>query len=177
MRKLFMAALFTTAFPFAAEAAQSGGYGLTIPQGFESGGRVSLNDAPSYRICLRSDRAERSDVELIVNGSFYGAYSLSAYGSTCLDRLVPDAAVWSYGHRQTRPGARDEIVARFVPLSNWTSYAYVHNGYGGFGYVPRPSAAYRDYARAVTLTLQAEMRPGPWLPAYQQSRPVPYWGY
>ncbi|MDD2866962.1 hypothetical protein [Neomegalonema sp.] len=168
MRKFLTAAFFTTAAAFAAqspaEAAWSGGFSLTLPQGAEdSAGRVALNDAPSYRICLRSDRGERVDVELVVGDRFYGAYRLEAYGSTCLDRMIPDAPRFAHGGwSQLRPGLNEGIVARFVPLQEWTSYAHVADGSGGFRHLPRPSFTSRDYDRAVTLDLRAQMRPGPW---------------
>ncbi len=178
MRKILAAALLFAALPFSAQAVQNNGFSLTAPQGVESfGGRVALNDAASYGVCLRSDRNERVDVELLVNGRSYGSYSLSAYGSTCLDRMVPDSPRVSYvGHgvyRQQRPGLNDEITARFVPLREWSSPAYVY-GHGVLHH-PSPYAVSRDYDRAVTLSLQAEMRPGPWI--FSPWASGSYWGF
>ena len=177
MRKILTAALVATAAAFAAqspaEAAWSGGFSLALPQGAEdSAGRVTLNDAPSYRICLRSDRGERADVELVVGGHFYGAYRLEVYGSTCLDRMIPDAPRRAPdGWSQLRPGLNEGIVARFVPLREWTGYAHVADGSGGFSHLPRPSFTSRDYDRAVTLHLRAQMPPGPWFSSPWISHP------
>lgn len=170
-KKPFSAALFASAaallaFPLsAAEAAQRGGYGLTIPQGSEdASGRVTLNAAAPYKICLRADRAEATDVSLTVNGYAYGSYRLNARSSICLDRHVSGQS-W-----ETLPGPgwslrlQDRISARFTPIQRVEAGSgYVYDAYGWPHLKSWPAREWRDERRAVTLELRAE---APLAPAY-----------
>ncbi len=87
MRKILTAALFATVAPLPAFAVQSGGYSLTVSAGAEDGnGYVRLRDGQVYQICIRSERSERSDVELNVDGLSIGTFRLNPYSNVCLER-------------------------------------------------------------------------------------------
>lgn len=153
---LVAAALFA---PFAsAQAAQNGPYALTVPQGSEGvSGRATLNAAGPYQICLRADRPEPTEVELSVNGHAYGSYRLNAWGSTCLDRIASSQS-WE---RLPGPGwsvrLQDRIVARFVPVQSWGGgFVDYVDAYGRLQRFQQPRQEWRDFGRAVTVTLTAE---------------------
>ncbi|WP_018631610.1 hypothetical protein [Neomegalonema perideroedes] len=135
MRKFLTAALFLTVAPLPAYAVQSGGYSLTISAGAEDGnGYVRLRDGQTYQICLRSQRAERSDVELSVDGLSVGTFRLNPYSNVCLERPSGSRGQFtfykadSFGGISSGSGVvsqqqRGRISARFIPERNLSPMA------------------------------------------------------